>query len=164
MKFTAPSRRCVFTLQLKGKGRPSGFKSGLQLAPNTRDRGRCSLSLPPLSALPFKRSDSHENPQRPAVPVLYPALTACCPPHKHTRTQTSSVSFTPARSPRCLSTTEHHEVKNISERKKKGSHKVHCQNNPKCFEELIEGSWMLVSTVSFKGSMASEGSLKQNSS
>lgn len=35
---------------------------------------------------------------------------------------------------------EHQEVKNISEEKKKGSHEVRCQNNLKCFQELIEGS------------------------
>lgn len=45
MKFIAPSRHRVFTLQLKGKDRDSGLKSSLQLATNSRDRGRCSLTL-----------------------------------------------------------------------------------------------------------------------
>lgn len=55
----------IFTLHLKGKGRACALKAGLQLATNSRDRGRCSLVLPPLSGLPFKRSDSHESPKRP---------------------------------------------------------------------------------------------------
>lgn len=93
MKFIAhPNLQTpCFHLAVKRQRQSFWFKSSLQLAPNTRDRGRCSLSLPPLSSLPFKRSDSHENPQRPSVPVLYPALTAAAaaattalPTHIHT--------------------------------------------------------------------------------
>lgn len=87
MKFIAPSRRrCVFTLQLKGKDSATGLKavSSWLKTPEIR-RGRCSLLLPPPSSLPFKRSDNHGNPQRPSVPVQYPALAAAAQPQTHTQ-------------------------------------------------------------------------------
>lgn len=75
-----PVQTPCFHLSVERQRQRFWLKSGLQLVQNTRDRGRCSPSLPPLSNLPFKRSDSHENPRRPSVPVLYPALTAAALP------------------------------------------------------------------------------------
>ncbi len=90
------SQMLCFHLAVKRQRQSFWLKRGLQLAKNTGDRGRCSLSLPPLSGLPFKRSDSHENPKRPSVPVLYPALTAAAlPTNTHTHTHTQSIYFTP---------------------------------------------------------------------
>ena len=90
MKFIAPFQTPYFHLAVERHRQSFWFKGSLQLATNTTDRGRCSLSLPPLSSLPFKRSDSHENPQRPTLPVLYPALSAAAaaalPTNTHTYT------------------------------------------------------------------------------
>lgn len=74
----SPLHLLCFHLAVERERWSCWFKSGLQLATNTRERGRRSVLLPPLSSLPFKRSDSHETPQppqRPWAPVLVPALT-----------------------------------------------------------------------------------------
>lgn len=65
----------IFVFKVRKK-KLKGLKNGLQLTTNTEDGGWCSPPLPLPSRLPFKRSDYHENPQRPSVPPLYPALTA----------------------------------------------------------------------------------------
>lgn len=139
MKFRAPSRRCVFTLQLKGKGRAAGLKavsSWLQTPETEVDALYRCLHW---AVYP---SNSHENPQRPSVPVLYPALTnAALPTNTISLTHTKHLIHTNVRSAPSVrwQLPLHPSVrrwKTCERKRKKGSHKVYCQKRLQVFSGI----------------------------
>lgn len=155
MKFIASSRRCIFTLLLKGKDRATGLKevsSWLQTPEIEVDAlYRClHQAVYPLNVQTAMTTPRDHQ-------FLFCIHLSLLLPFPQTHTQrnikrlihTNVLSAGSVRRRLPL----HPSIRRCktSERKeKKGSHKVHCQNKLKCFQELIEDSWMLVQTTEIK--------------
>lgn len=156
MKFRAPYSCCVFTLQLKGKGRAAGLKaasSWLQTPGREVDALYCCLHQ---AVYPSNVQIARDNPPRPSVPVLVPALTnAALPTHtsslldSHTPKHLiyANVRSVPSERSQLPLHLSARKWKTCEGKRKKGSREIYCPNDFKCFQELLENSWTWMSAT-----------------